>query len=370
MHWRITKNCTKNYIVFLQIPIALVAPGKQPVTVQEKRACTSSGFTQVFSNADHHLDLPAFPIVLVSNGIYHMIPTAISSTKKLIDWRLGLSLYHLTQSRALFDEAQVEMLLDKNPDTEFVKCQTQLFINLSSTAKQFLQTRAKHATGVPAISSKATLGGDTSKSFAYKGQIKDFAAYHQTVTKIGYSVDTEVPSQDDPIAQEAAVTNTTGAAAPADKGGILPPPPPPPPPVLSSLLLGTSFASPVILSSDSDVGSPAAIPTPISTSQPIENTQIVKITSGYNKGKVTGKKRLKKYQISSFTPHHEAQKRVIKCTYPGCSHSEQRKSDMDDHNYVVHQGGQYMCSQCPKTFTRKRAKVRHEKVMHDGKKPF
>ena len=199
----------KNYIVFFKIPIALVAPGKQPVTVQEKRACTSSGFTQVFSNADHHLDSPAFPIVLVSNGIHHMIPTAISSTKKLIDWRLGLSLYHLTQSRALFDKAQVEMLLDKNPDTEFVKCQTQLFINLSSTAKQLVQTRAKHATGVSAISSKATLGGDTSKSFAYKGQIKDFAAYHQTVTKIGYSVDTEVPSQDDPIAQEAAVTNTT-----------------------------------------------------------------------------------------------------------------------------------------------------------------
>ena len=188
------KNHTKKYIVFFQIPIALVASGKQPVTVQEKRACTSGGFTQVFSNADHHLDLPAFPIVLVSNGIHHMIPTAISSTKKQIDWRLGLSLYHLTQSRALFDEAQVEMLLHKNPDTEFVKCQTQLFINLSSTVKQFLQTRAKHATGVSAISSKATLCGDTSKSFAYKGQIKDFASYHQTLTKIGYSVHTEVPS--------------------------------------------------------------------------------------------------------------------------------------------------------------------------------
>ena len=107
MHRCITKNRTKNYIAFFQIPITLVAPGKQPVTVQEKRACTSSGFTQVFSNADHHLDLPAFPIVLVSNGIHHMIPTAISSIRKLIDWRLGLSLYHLSQSRALFDEAQV-----------------------------------------------------------------------------------------------------------------------------------------------------------------------------------------------------------------------------------------------------------------------
>ena len=213
MHQHITKNSAKKYIILFQIPIALVAPGKQPVTIQEKRACTSSGFTQVFSNADHHLDLPAFPIVLVSNGIHHMIPTAISSINKLIDCRLGLSLYHLRQSRALFDEAQVEMLLDKNPDTEFVKCQTQLFINLSSTAKQLLQTRAKYATGVAAVSSKATLGGDTSKSFAYKGQIKNFAAYHQTVTDIGYSVDTEVPSQDDSIAQETAVTNATGAAA-------------------------------------------------------------------------------------------------------------------------------------------------------------
>ena len=97
-----------------------------------------------------------------------MIPTTISSIKKLIDWRLGLSLYHLNQSRALFDEAQVEMLLDKNPDTEFVKCQTQLFINLSSTAKQLLQTRAKHATGVAAVSSKATLGGILPKPFLTK----------------------------------------------------------------------------------------------------------------------------------------------------------------------------------------------------------
>ena len=170
------------------------------------------------------------------------------------------------------------MLLDKNPDTEFVKCQTQLFINLSSN--KLLQTRAKNATGVAAIASKATLGGDTSKSFAYKGQMKDFAAYHQTVTNIGYSVDTEVPSQDDPIAQDTAVTNTTGAAAPTDTSGI--PPPPPPLPALPSLTPGTFFASPVILSSDSDVGSPAAIPTPIPTSQPIESTQIVKITSSYN----------------------------------------------------------------------------------------
>ena len=65
----------------LQIPIALIAPGKQPTTVQEKRACTSSGFTQVFSNSDYMLDLPAFPIVLVSNGIHHIVPTVVSSIK-------------------------------------------------------------------------------------------------------------------------------------------------------------------------------------------------------------------------------------------------------------------------------------------------
>ena len=329
--------------------------------MQEKRACTSSGFTQVFSNADHHIDLPAFPIVLVSNGIHHIVPTVVSSIKKLVDWRLGLSLYHLTQSRQLFDEAQVEMLLEKNPDPEFIRVQSDIFSHLSSTGKKLIETRAKAAPGVAAIASKASMGSETSQPFAYKGQIKGFPDYHQIVLKAGYSSD-DVPSSS--TTDTAAATRAAGTTAPAKPTTT----PAPPLPSLPSLpQSGEASSTPLIISSDSEFGSPPGKAVPVPTSEPIKNSQIVTIATGYNKGKVTGKKRLKKYQLPKVTPHHEMTKRVIKCSYPGCSHTEQRKNDVDDHYFVVHQGGMFMCSQCPKTYTRKRAKLRHEKTVHDGK---
>ena len=253
------------------------------------------------------------------------------------------------------------MLLEQHPDPEFIKVQTQLFINLSSTGKKLLETRAKFAAGVAAISSKATMGSDTSAPFSYKGQTKGFAEYHPIVLKAGYSSD-KVPSSTS--TNIAAPTRTAGTAAPAEAST------PPAPPLPSLPKTGEASSSILIISSDSDIGSPAPIPVPliVPTSAPIENSQIVKIATGYNRGKVTGKKRLKKYQLPNLTPHHELTKRVIKCSYPGCSHSEQRKNYMDDHYFVIHQGGQFMCSQCPKTYTRKRAKLRHEKTAHDGKK--
>ena len=198
------------------------------------------------------MDLPAFPIVLVCNGIHHIVPTCVSSIKKLVDWRLGLSLYHLKQARVLFDEAQVEMLLEQHPDPEFIKVQTQLFINLSSTGKKLLETRAKSAAGVAAIASKATMGSDTSAPFSYKGQTKGFAEYHPIVLKAGYSSD-KVPSST--ITNIAAPTRTAGTAAPAEAST-----PAPPLPHLPSLpKTGEASSSTVIISSDSDIGSPAPI---------------------------------------------------------------------------------------------------------------
>ena len=68
---------------------------KQPSTIQEKRVCTSSGFVQVFSHADEKMDLPTFPIVLVSNGIHHIVGTKLITDAKLVDWRMNLSQFHL-----------------------------------------------------------------------------------------------------------------------------------------------------------------------------------------------------------------------------------------------------------------------------------
>ena len=260
----------------------------------------------------------------------------------------------MKQSRQLFDEAQVEMLLEKNPDPEFIRVQTQLFINLSSTGKQLLESRTKSATGVAAIASKASLGSDTPQPFAYKGQTKGFSDYHQIVMKEGYSDD--VPSSS--TTQPAAAARAAGATAPTKSTTA---------PALPSLpQTGEACSAPLIISSDSELGSPgksAAVP----TSEPIKNTQVVTIATGYNKGKVTGQKRLKKYQLPNITPHHEKTKRVLKCSHPGCTHQEQRKNDLDDHYFVVHQGGIFMCAQCPKTYTRKRAKIRHQRIVHDGK---
>ena len=109
---------------FLQIPIALVSPGKQPSTTQEKRICSTSGWTQVFSNADHSMDLPTFPIVLVCNGIHHIVPSKYINVSKLTDWRLGLILEHLKVVRNLWQEAQVEMMLEPVVDQEFIKVET------------------------------------------------------------------------------------------------------------------------------------------------------------------------------------------------------------------------------------------------------
>ena len=196
--------------------------------------------------------------------------------QELVDWRLGLSLYHLKQARVLFDEAQVGMLLEQHPDPEFIKVQTQLFINLSSTGKKLLETRAKSAAGVAAIASKATMGSDTSAPFTYKGQTKGFAEYHPIVLKAGYSSD-KIPSST--ITNIAAPTRTAGTAASAE---VSTPPAPPLPPLPSLPKTGEASSSTVIISSDSDIGSPAPIPVPVivPTSAPIENSQIVKIATG------------------------------------------------------------------------------------------
>ena len=340
MRWCTTKN-NRFQSFLLQIPIVLLAPGKQPVTVEEKRACSSSGFTQVFSSADHHMDLPCFPIVLVSNGIHHIIPTVLTKVKKLIDWRLGLSLFHLNQSRKLFEEAQVEMLLEKDPDGEFVEVQTGLFTQLHATAKKLLETRAKKATGISSITSQNTLTGDLHQvqgtAFSYKGTLKSFPVPHPQGSDPGLTSDKEdsaITGEAPPITHSTATATTTGATASTEGVRISQAPPLP-------SLHRTSFSSPLTIgSSDSELGSPApvlmggtplpslqsnqVVPSaststtsdfPVPTSNPIPNSQVVTISTGYNKGTVTGKKRIKKYQIVS-TP--TSQKRHLKCSYPGC----------------------------------------------------
>ena len=130
----------------------MACPGKQPTTIQEKRSCTASGFVQVFSRSDEHMDLPTFPIVLVLNGIHHIVGTKLISASKLVEWRIALSHYHLTQSQKLWEEAKLEMLMEKqSPDSEYIKIIDNAFVNLAPTTKQLLDIRGKKATAVAAI---------------------------------------------------------------------------------------------------------------------------------------------------------------------------------------------------------------------------
>ena len=139
----------------------LVCPGKQPSTIQEKRVCTSSGFVQVFSNADEKMDLPTFPIVLVSNGIHHIVGTKLITPSKLVDWRMNLSYFHLAQSQKLWQEAQVDMLMETgNPDSEYIRVLGNTFNQLASTTKQLLDLRAKKVTGTSKIISYNILTTD------------------------------------------------------------------------------------------------------------------------------------------------------------------------------------------------------------------
>ena len=130
----------------------MVCLGKQPSTIQEKRVCTSSGFVQVFSHAHEKMDLPTFPIVLVSNGIHHIVGTKLITSSKLVDWRMNLSQFHLAQSPKLWQEAQVDMLMELgNPDSEYIRVLDNTFNQLASTTKQLLDLRAKKATGTSKI---------------------------------------------------------------------------------------------------------------------------------------------------------------------------------------------------------------------------
>ena len=135
------------------------------------------------------------------------------------------------------------------------------------------------------------------------------------------------------------------------------------PPPLPSLpfMAGQSSTMPIAISSESDVE-------PVPTSNPIPSSQLITISSGFYQGKPTGKKRLKRSELSKQSQSHVLpKKRYIRCTFPGCSHTERRKNDMDDHVFTKHQNGVYNCSGCTKTFLRKRSKVSHIRTAHEEK---
>ena len=89
-----------------------------------------------------------FPVVLVSNGIHHIVPTKLLTVEKLVGWRVGLALHHLNQARALWSEADLDYMLVKNPDPEFSQIISDNLNKMQSATRLLLQKRADKATGL------------------------------------------------------------------------------------------------------------------------------------------------------------------------------------------------------------------------------
>ena len=294
------------------------------------------------------LDAPTFPIVLVSNGIHHIVPTKLLTVEKLVDWRLGLALHHLNQARALWSEADLDYMLVKNPDPEFSQIISENLNKLQTSTRLLIQKRANKATGLKSsIDCTHMLPDETfGTKYTFKGamvaQVRPDLPREENfelpATPTAPTLSTPAPALPS-LPAEASTSTTTGADS------------------------GTTADNPIIFSSDSEVGS-----TPVPTSQPIKSSKVVKVTSGYNKGKVTGKVRARRGEIRLSQGLQPTNTKKYKCTYPGCTKAEARKNDLDDHIFVVHKGGKYTCPHCDSSFLRKRTKVSHIKVKHEGQK--
>ena len=323
----------------------MIGPGEQPTTIQDKRAAQTSGFTQVFSEQDSKIDSPNFPIVLVSNGIHHMVPTKKLSFEHFTNWKLGLVKHHLNQAVALWKEVD-----PKPTDGDFDNVQTELFGKLLNTSKDLVSSRVNPKRDQVTV--KTHLGGDPGKEFPFTGNF--------------------VPSKKQDFPSDIPIRSISTPAAAA----LLPVPKPSVP--------GTSDTNPIIFSdsdasaserreedvqpstSQMDIPVPTSQPTPFPTSQPIPSQSVITIQTGHNRGIATGKKRMRRQDLLASQGYKPQNVKKYQCPTPGCTHREARKNDLDDHIYVVHQGGIYQCSTCPSHYRQKRALNAHIKTKHNG----
>ena len=223
------------------------------------------------------LDAPTFPVVIVSNGIHHIVPTKLLTVDKLVDWRLGLALHHLNQARVLWSEADLDYMLVKNPDPEFSQINSENLNKMHSSLRLLLQKSADKATGLKSsIGCTHMLPDETfSTKYTSKGAMDtqvhpDLPSEHHfelPPTPAAPTLPTSAPPLPS-LPAEASTSTTTGTDC------------------------GTTADNPIIFSSDSELGT-----APVPTSQPIKSSKVVKITSGYNKGKVTGKVRARRGEI-------------------------------------------------------------------------
>ena len=90
------------YAIRSQVPMCVVAPGKQPVTAAERALSTSSGHIIHLMPGDNHYDPSSFSIVIAWNGLDHYIPTYIIRKSSILQHRCSVISKLLSTATNLF----------------------------------------------------------------------------------------------------------------------------------------------------------------------------------------------------------------------------------------------------------------------------
>ena len=148
--------------MYLQVPMCVVGPGKQPKTFSERVLSTSSGHIIHLMPGDHTYDPVSFNIVVVWNGLNHYIPSYLVHHSSILQYKCSLINQLLRNATEIFsdiesdlDESQDEMLIDKFHSLRDTTVQAQHLLNLkgaesthfpSSTAGPDPRDSSKHLT--------------------------------------------------------------------------------------------------------------------------------------------------------------------------------------------------------------------------------
>ena len=132
--------------LFKQVPMCVVAPGKQPRTKSELALSTSSGHIIHLMPGDHLYDPASFNIVLVWNGVNHYIPSFLMHHKAILQFRCSIISKLLSNATELFSE--IESDLDDSKDEDLIET----FHELRDTtimSQHLLSTRGMESAPTP-----------------------------------------------------------------------------------------------------------------------------------------------------------------------------------------------------------------------------
>ena len=109
--YTLSENCP-------QVPMCVVAPGKQPVTETERALSTSSGHIIHLMPGDNHYDPSSFCVVLAWNGLNHYTPTHLMKHSSILQHRCSVINRLLSTATELFSD--IESDLDETKDEDLI----------------------------------------------------------------------------------------------------------------------------------------------------------------------------------------------------------------------------------------------------------